>query len=285
MFDSIRKVRNTDNMNQKTARHRSDYLLPCDLASQEDKISVSCDARSQGNGVPQRPIRIGIIGAVGLLMIACGMVFAAPIPKELRKTSFVAFDVETTGLSAAKHRVIEIGAVKIRAGRIVARQVWLINPNQPIPYATTRVHGLTDEDVSEAPSFTEVYPEFVAFVKGTILVAHNASFDVRFMAHEAHRNALSFPPEPVLDNLRLVRKWYPELESHGLQSVADHLDIKPGRYHRALDDSEALAKIFTLGLRQMPASTTISNLLEAAGSPLYIEGAVPLDRAPTKAAR
>jgi DNA polymerase-3 subunit alpha (Gram-positive type) len=210
---------------------------------------------------------------------------ANPVPKELRKTTFVAFDVETTGLSAAKHRIIEIGAVKMRAGRIIARQVWLINPGQPIPPVTTRIHGLTDEDVAEAPMFSDVYPSFVAFVKGTILVAHNASFDVRFMAHEAHRNAVEFPPEPVLDNLRLVRKWHPELESHGLQSVADHLEIKPGRYHRALDDSETLAKVFTHGLRQMPATTTISNLLEAAGSPLYIKAAVPLDRAAAESAR
>jgi len=210
---------------------------------------------------------------------------AAPIPKELRKTTFVAFDVETTGLSATKHRVIEIGAVKVRAGRIIARQIWLINPGQPIPFMTTRVHGLTDKDVAEAPGFKNVYSEFMAFIKGTVLVAHNAGFDVRFMAHEAVRNALPLPPEPVLDNLRLVRKWFPDLENHGLQSVADHLAIKPGRYHRALDDSETLARVFTHGLRQMPASTTVSNLLEAAGSPLYIESAVPLDSAPAKAAR
>lgn len=229
--------------------------------------------------------RVSGVGVLLLLVFLCPLVTAAPIPKGLRKTTFVAFDVETTGLSAAKHRVIEIGAVKVRAGRIIARQAWLINPGQPIPPVTTRIHGLADEDVSEAPAFSDVYDEFVAFVKGTILVAHNAGFDVRFMAHEAHRNALPFPPEPVLDNLRLVRKWYPNLESHGLQSVADHLDIEPGRYHRALDDSETLARVFMHGLRQMPADTTVSNLLEGVGSPLYIEGAVPLDGAAAKAAR
>jgi DNA polymerase-3 subunit alpha (Gram-positive type) len=210
------------------------------------------------------------IGAACALFLVGAMAMGDPIPKELRKATFVAFDVETTGLSAAKHRIIEIGAVKVRAGRIIARQVWLVNPGQPIPPMVSRIHGVTDEDVAEAPTFKEVYPEFVVFVKGTFLVAHNASFDVRFMAHEAHRNAVAFPPEPVLDNLRLVRKWFPELESHGLQSVADHLGVKPGRYHRALDDSETLAKVFTHGLRQMPADTTVSNLLEAAGSPLYI---------------
>ncbi len=230
-------------------------------------------------------IRSWVLGYFVIVLIAPALSYAAPIPKELRKTTFVAFDVETTGLSAAKHRIVEIGAVKVRGGRIVSRQVWMVNPGQPIPAATTRIHGLTDEDVAEAPCFKEVYPKFVAFVKDTILVAHNANFDVRFMAHEAHRHTVSFPPEPVLDNLRLVRKWYPELESHGLQSVADHLDIKPGRYHRALDDSETLAKVFTHGLRQMPTTATVSNLVKAAGSPLYIKAAVPLDGTAAKAAR
>ncbi|MBT3296275.1 MAG: 3'-5' exonuclease [Verrucomicrobia bacterium] len=210
---------------------------------------------------------------------------AGPIPKGLRATTFVAFDVETTGLSAARHRVIEIGAVKLRAGRIMARQVWLINPGQPIPPFTTRIHGIKDEDVAEAPTFPEIYPKFVAFVKGTILIAHNAAFDVRFMAHEAERHHLEFPPEPVLDNLRLARKWHPELKSHGLKAVADYLKIEPGRYHRALDDSEALAKVFIDGLRRMPPDSTVSNLLVTAGDALYIKPAVTLNSTPTKPTR
>ncbi len=250
--------------------------------SQETEISASHDARSWGS----KATALRLTGILGMLLFLCALsASAAPIPKELRKTTFVAFDVETTGLSAAWDRVVEIGAVKIRAGRIIGRQVWLINPGRPIPFVTTRVHGLTDDDVAEAPSFRDVYSEFVAFVKGAILVAHNAGFDVRFMAHEAQRNDLPFPPEPVLDNLRLARKWWPELKSHSLKPVAEHLEIEAGRYHRALDDSGTLAKVFTIGLRQMPADTTVSNLLEAAGSPLYIKGAIPLDGAGTKTAR
>ena len=207
------------------------------------------------------------------------------MPEGLRSTTFVAFDVETTGLKASRDRVIEIGAVKLRGGKIIARQAWLINPQQPIPAATTRVHGITDKDVVDAPLFKDVYQEFVAFVAGTILVAHNASFDVRFMSHEAERNALRFPPEAVLDNLRLARRWYPELESHRLKVVADHLKIKPGRYHRALDDSEALARIFTIGLEQMPSSSTLSNLLATAGAPLYIKSTVALNGTAAQPAR
>ncbi|MDP6629502.1 MAG: 3'-5' exonuclease [Kiritimatiellia bacterium] len=282
-------------MNQKRATSRNGgEPFPCDVADirrpvslrsavpQETEISASHDARSWGS----KAAALRLTWILGVLLVLCALpASAAPIPKALRQTTFVAFDVETTGLSAAKDRVIEIGAVKVRAGRIIGRQVWLINPGRPIPYATTRVHGLTDEDVAEAPSFRDVYSEFVAFVKGAILVAHNAGFDVRFMAHEAQRNDLPFPPEPVLDNLRLARKWWPELESHSLKPVAEHLKIESGRYHRALDDSGALAKVFTIGLRQMPADTTVSNLLEAAGSPLYIKGAIPLDGAGTKTAR
>ena len=219
------------------------------------------------------------------ILLACLSAAAAPVPKALRGTTFVAFDVETTGLSAKRDRVIEIGAVKLRAGTIIARQVWLINPGQPIPPVTTRIHGIRDKDVAGAPRFAEIYPEFLAFVTNTILVAHSASFDVRFMAHEAQRNKLPFPPEPVLDNLRLVRKWYPELKRHGLKVVADHLAIKPGRYHRALDDSETLARVFIHGIKQMPAATTVDKLIETAGAPLYIKAAVPLDSAAAKPAR
>ena len=219
------------------------------------------------------------------MMLCAGIVTAASIPKGLRATTFVAFDVETTGLSAARHRVIEIGAVKLRAGRIIARQAWLINPGQPIPPFSTRIHGITDADVAEAPPFPAIYPKFVAFVKGTILIAHNASFDVRFMAHEAARNSLTCPPEPVLDNLRLVRKWYPELERHGLKAMADYLKIEPGRYHRALDDSEVLAQIFMEGLRRMPPDSTVSNLLATAGNALYIKPAVTLNSTPAQSPR
>ncbi|NQU40702.1 MAG: 3'-5' exonuclease [Lentisphaerae bacterium] len=220
-----------------------------------------------------------------LLLISTRSISAGPLPEGLRQTTFVAFDTETTGLSAARDRVIEIGAVRLRNGKIIERRVWLINPERPIPPVTTKIHGITDEDVAAAPLFKAVYPEFAAFVAGSIIVAHNAPFDVRFMANEVERNALPAIPEPVLDSLRLVRLWYPGLESYALKPVADHLKIKPGRYHRALDDSEALAQVFTAGLKQLPLDTTVSNLLETAGEALYIKSSVPLDGAATEPAR
>ncbi len=231
------------------------------------------------------PIRTWVLGYFVIALFLTASATAAPIPQALRKITFVTFDVETTGLSAVHDRVVEIGAVKLRAGRIIKSQVWRINPGRPMPSAATRVHGLTDQDVAAAPGFKDVYPEFVAFARGTMLVAHHAGFDVRFIAYEALRNDLPVPPEPVLDSLRLAREWWPELENHGLKPVAEHLKIKPGRYHRALDDSETLARVFTTGLRQMPADTTLSNLLEAAGGPLHIEGAIALDGAGTETAR
>ncbi len=235
--------------------------------------------------VIRHSLGIWVFGFFVITLLSRITATSAPIPEPLRTTTFVAFDVETTGLSAAKHRVIEIAAVKVQEGRIVARQAWLINPGRPIPPGATRVHGLTDRDVAEAPSFREVYPEFLAFVKDTILVAHNAPFDVRFMAHEIHRNALSFPSQPVLDNLQLARTWFPELESHRLKALAEHLEITLGRHHRALDDSVTLAHVFMHGLGLHAADSTLSNLVASAGGPLYIEVAVPLDRAPAKTAR
>ncbi len=250
-----------------------------------DRVCQTGSAGHQARCVPQAFRRVARIEAAVLVVLACGAAEASPVPEALRSTTFVAFDVETTGLSAARHRIIEIGAVKFRAGQTVARKAWLVNPGQPIPPATTRIHGLTDADDCEAPGFAQVCPEFMAFVKDTMLVAHNAGFDIRFIAHETHRNRVPFPPEPILDSLRLVRKWYPDLKHHGLESVAGHLGIDPGRHHRARDDAQTLAEVFTCGLRNLPADTTLSNLVEAAGNALYIEAAVPLDSATTETAR
>ena len=183
--------------------------------------------------------------------------------------TIVAFDTETTGLSPSKDRIIEIGAVKIRNGKVIATKGWLINPQQDIPSYATRIHGISNDMVADQPVFAEVYPEFKAFIGDSVLVAHNARFDVNFVSSELNRQGLEYPDNQVLDSLKLFRKWYPELKSHKLGSVAGHLGVKEGKFHRAVEDTRYLARIFLKSISEQEPSPTLGDLSDIMGMPLH----------------
>lgn len=109
---------------------------------------------------------------------------------------------------------MEIGAVKYLDGQIIQSTHWLINPGMPIK--NSHVHGITDEMVAGCPGFSETYREFQDFVGNGVLIAHNASFDVRFMTAEIKRNQLVPLPNPTLNSLTLFRRWFPDAPSHKL---------------------------------------------------------------------
>ena len=178
--------------------------------------------------------------------------------------TYVAFDTETTGLSPKNSRIIEIGAVKFSEGKVIEKKNWLINPGMPIPVRSTQVHHITDEMVKDKPRFEHIYPEFESFIKGSILIAHNASFDARFISAEATRAKKSPPTNLILDSLKLFRKWYPELKSHKLALMADHHKIKGGQFHRATDDALYLIEIFKESINQVGPDMTYEELLEDA---------------------
>ena len=153
--------------------------------------------------------------------------------------TFVVFDTETTGFSPSKDRLVEIGAVKIRNGVNLGEKTWLINPKRYIPWYVQQVHHITPEMVEEQPTFAEIYPEFLEFIDGCVLIAHNARFDIRFVAAEAVRNGLPPPKNAVLDSLELFRHWYPELQSHTVSDLVNlyQLPTEGLQAHRATDDS------------------------------------------------
>lgn len=159
----------------------------------------------------------------------------------------VAIDVETTGLGVASGgRVIEIGAVAIENGRIVAELSTLIQTGTPISYGAFRVHGISREMLQGEPPPAEVWPAFQEFIGAAPLIAHNAPFDIGFVRHELALLGLGLP-NPSICTVRLARRGCPQLPNHRLETVARHLlgEI-PGdcRLHRALDDARLAARIW-----------------------------------------
>ncbi|MDD4870467.1 MAG: 3'-5' exonuclease [Kiritimatiellae bacterium] len=184
--------------------------------------------------------------------------------ESLTNTFFVAFDLETTGFSSLSDRIVEIAAIKFKNGVVVEGRKWLINPGIPIPESAVNVHGITDKMVRKCPSFKDTLPEFAAFIEKSILVAHNAEFDMRFIMAETQRNNFVFPENIVIDNLKLARRSFPDAGSYDLKSLADRLGIDEGKSHRALSDSRTLMKVFIAGLKKFPSETSLEQLIEIA---------------------
>ena len=157
--------------------------------------------------------------------------------------SFVVFDIETTGFSPVKNRVIEIGAVKIENQKVTGRFFSFINPETPIPFQIEQLTGIRDEMVINAPLIEEVLPDFLSFCEGSILVAHNANFDISFMKHNAERLGLNFD-FTYIDTLGISRLLFPSHKKHTLDAVAKHMGVVLTSHHRAVDDAECTAQIF-----------------------------------------
>jgi len=174
--------------------------------------------------------------AVVALCVGC-----ATIP---RHASHVAIDVETTGLSSSKHRIGEIGVVRFDGRGIIEQKSWLVNPMQAIPRMASRIHGIRDEMVADAPGFSNVVEEVRGFIGNATLVGHNVAFDLRFLKAEATRCSVddAWVRRDAIDTLSLFRKRYPELEKHTLGAVAAHLGVEQSGSHRAEADAECTAK-------------------------------------------
>lgn len=159
----------------------------------------------------------------------------------------VILDLETTGLSPRwGHRIIEIGAVVVEAGVVVGEFSSLIDPGIPIPPVTQAIHGITDEMLEGQPRADEVLPRFRDFMGGSVLVAHNAAFDVRFLRHEFARLKLALP-NPHVCTLELSRSRLARLPDYTLETIYLHLFPEAGLHrqnHRALDDARMTAKIW-----------------------------------------
>lgn len=158
--------------------------------------------------------------------------------------TFVVIDLETTGAKAPPCRITEIGAFKVEKGTIADRFHTLVNPETPIPEFITGLTGISDEMVAGAPKFREIIGDLLSFIGNSIVVAHNAQFDIRFLnyeiglIHEDHKLANSH-----LCTVQLSRKLLPNIENHRLNTVAGHYNISLLNHHRASDDARATAEI------------------------------------------
>lgn len=163
----------------------------------------------------------------------------------LLETEFVVFDLETTGAKTPPCRITEIGAYKIKNGAIVEEFQTLVNPETPIPPFITGLTGISDQMVKNAPRFAEIASDFLDFIGDSVLVAHNAHFDIRFLNHEIGRMFEDYRVgNPHLCTVNLSRKLLPDLENHRLHTVAEYYSIFIKNRHRAADDALATANIF-----------------------------------------
>lgn len=158
--------------------------------------------------------------------------------------SFVVFDLETTGFSAAKNKIIEIGAVKVVNGSITERFSTFVNPKIPIPYEIEQLTHITDDMVLDAPMIHEILPQFMEFCQNAVMVAHNADFDMSFIRHNCDLLGLECE-KTVLDTVALARVLLPSLNRFKLNTVAKALNISLENHHRAVDDAACTAEIFT----------------------------------------
>jgi DNA polymerase-3 subunit epsilon len=159
---------------------------------------------------------------------------------------FIAFDIETTGLYPRRgDRIIEIGAVSMRNGLIESEFHSLVNIPRRISKQAQQVHRIGPDDLRDAPQPEQVFTQFQKFIKGGILVAHNARFDVNFLQYELQRHRL-FLNNRTICTLELSKRRWPELPNHKLQTVYRHLfkTEDANQNHRALDDARMVAEIW-----------------------------------------
>ncbi|WP_300408074.1 PolC-type DNA polymerase III [Lagierella sp.] len=169
--------------------------------------------------------------------------------KTFNNDSFVVFDIETTGFSKVRDRIIEIGAVKVKDGKIVDEFNQLINPNVQLPQKIIEITNITDSMLIDKPTIDKVLPEFMDFVSDATLVAHNAEFDIGFIRENCKREKIEFV-NAYLDTLALCRGVFPNLKNHKLDTISKHLNVSLENHHRACDDAMATAQIFIKTLEE-----------------------------------
>jgi len=179
----------------------------------------------------------------------------------LKELDFVVVDVEATGAKTPPNRLIELGAYRIRGGKIVDKFATLVNPEIPIPRFVATLTGISNEMVKGAPVFADVAPKWLDFVSEAVLVAHNAPFDTSFLNHEISR---VYPGHrmvnPHLCTVRLSRRAMPDLSNHRLETIASHFSIPIASRHRAGSDALATAEIFILLLTELEETHGIKDL-------------------------
>ena len=180
--------------------------------------------------------------------------------QSLTDSTFVVFDIETTGFSPLKNRIIEIGAVKVQNGQIIDRFSEFVNPEVPIPFRIEKLTSINDEMVMNAPTRDVIIPKFLEFCEGCVLVGHNVSFDISFINQNCKELGISAEFTTV-DTLGISRVFFPLQSKHTLDAVAKTLNISLEHHHRAVDDAECTALIF-LKFVPMMQEKNVQNLTQ-----------------------
>lgn len=157
--------------------------------------------------------------------------------------TYVVFDIETTGFYPGQDKITEIGAVKIKNRQIIERYSTFVNPERSIPLKVQQLTGITSEMVQDAPIIDIIIDEFLGFVGDSILVAHNADFDLSFIKHFARLKDIEIK-NTTLDTLELARTLFPDFKNHKLNTLAHEFNVTLLGHHRAVNDAEATAAIF-----------------------------------------
>jgi DNA polymerase III subunit epsilon len=193
--------------------------------------------------------------------------------RPLSELVYTVFDTETTGLNPTEgDQIIQIGAVRCVNAKLLRQESFeqLVNPGRLIPEATVAIHGINQDMVSGKPSITEVLPAFYAFAQDSVLVAHNAAFDMKFLQLQEANTGLLFH-HPVLDTLLLSAVVHPNQESHRLEAIAERFNITVLGRHTALGDALVTAEVWLrlIPLLQAMGITTLRQAREAAQKTYY----------------
>ncbi len=198
-----------------------------------------------------------IYGVEGYLVDDLKQLVERPCGQDFSDT-YVVFDIETTGFSPEKNRIIEIGAVKVEHGKIIDRFSTFVNPDVPIPFDIEQLTGINDSMVLDSPPIDVILPQFLTFCGDAVIVAHNAGFDTGFISYYAKKLGYAYAPT-ILDTVTLARFLLPNLNRYKLDTVAKAVGVSLENHHRAVDDAEATAGIF-LAFLQMFREQEIENL-------------------------
>ena len=173
-----------------------------------------------------------------------------PRGQVLDDATYCVLDLETTGISITTEKITEVGIMKVKNGEVIDEFEIFVNPEKPIPQRVVEVTNITDEMVKDAETIDKVFPKILEFVGDSIIVAHNASFDVGFLKHNAKLLGYEFN-NTYIDTLPLAKDLFPDLKKYKLGKIADSLGIEVDVAHRALADVDTTVKVFNVMLEKL----------------------------------
>jgi len=180
----------------------------------------------------------------------------------INETEFSVLDVETTGLSSRENHVIEIGIVKVKNLKIAGKFQSFVNPGCKIPYFITQFTGITNEDIADAPFFSELADKIEKVIGDSVISAHNLSFDDSFLKYEFFRTGREPLSNHKICTLKIARRLYPSLKSKSLSSITQYLRLKNSNAHRALADAEVTALALIKMIKKLKKDEGIETLDE-----------------------